>query len=101
MLKHIVMWKLKDFAEGSSKAENALKIKKELEGLMDTILEIKSLEVGINIENSDSAYDIVLYSVFENSTALDIYQKHPDHLRLAEFVSKVREERVVVDYIVE
>ena len=26
MLKHIVMWKLKEFAEGKTKAENALMI---------------------------------------------------------------------------
>ncbi len=28
MIKHIVMWKLKSFAEGASKKENAEKIKK-------------------------------------------------------------------------
>jgi len=33
MVKHVVMWKLKDFAEGAAKKENALKIKASLEGL--------------------------------------------------------------------
>ncbi len=33
MLKHIVMWKLKDLAEGVSKEENTLKVKTRLESL--------------------------------------------------------------------
>ena len=37
MIKHVVMWKLKDFAEGCGKQENALKIKTMLEGLRDKI----------------------------------------------------------------
>ena len=37
MIKHIVMWKLKDFAEGGSKLENAKKIKDMLEALKDKI----------------------------------------------------------------
>jgi len=65
MIKHIVMWKLKDFAAGSNKNENAVKIKTELEMLKSKIPEIKKLEVGININESETAYDIVLYSEFE------------------------------------
>ena len=93
------MWKLKDFAEGASKAENAIRIKEELEGLMENIIEIKAIEVGININPTEAAYDVVLYSEFEDEAALEIYQNHPEHLRLGDFISKVRTERAVVDYI--
>ena len=34
MLKHIVMWKLKEFAEGKTKAENALIMKESLERIV-------------------------------------------------------------------
>lgn len=98
MIKHIVMWKLKEFAEGKDKVENANIIKASLEDLQDKINEIKFIEVGININNSAQAYDIVLYSHFENMEDLNIYQKHPLHVKVADFVGKVREERVVVDY---
>ena len=37
MIKHIVMWKLKEEAEGHSKEENAKLIKNMLEGLKDKI----------------------------------------------------------------
>lgn len=48
MLKHIVMWKLKEFAEGKTKAENALIMKENLERLVGIVPEIISLQVGIN-----------------------------------------------------
>ena len=42
MLKHIVMWKLKEFAEGKTKAENALIMKESLERLVGIVPEIIS-----------------------------------------------------------
>ena len=98
MIKHVVMWKLKDFAEGADKARNAKRLKIELEALKSTIPQIFHLEVGINILASDAAYDVVLFSVFKNERDLDIYQNHPDHRAVAEFVGMVRQSRVVVDY---
>ncbi len=98
MLKHIVMWKLKGFAEGAGKKENALKIKASLEYLPQTIKEIRLIEVGININESPDSYDIVLYSEFDNDIDLNIYQNHPEHLKVGDFIGKVRLERRVVDY---
>ncbi len=100
MVKHIVMWKLKDSAEGGSKIENARKIKEGLEVLKGVIEEIRELEVGINFEKSDMAYDLVLYSAFDNERDLDIYQNHPEHLKVGAFIGKVKDKRIVVDYLV-
>ena len=58
MIKHIVMWKLKESAEGRTKQENAWMIKQELEQLKGTIREIVSLEVGINIDVVDCVHTI-------------------------------------------
>lgn len=98
MIKHIVMWKLKDNAEGKDKLENARIIKEELEALTKDIKEIVNIEVGINIVEDAGAYDLVLYSEFANQDDLNIYQKHPAHVKVAEYIGKVRESRVVVDY---
>ena len=100
MLKHIVMWKLKEFAEGKSKMENAKEIKSRLENLKGKINEIDVIEVGININNSVQSYDVVLYSEFKDEDDLERYQKHPEHVKVGEFIGKVREDRVVADYIV-
>ena len=98
MIKHIVMWRLKDTANDSSKDQNAIMLKKELESLKDKIKEIRHIEVGINVNPSDAAFDVVLYSEFDNLEALHAYQIHPEHKRIVGFVNRIRLDRCVVDY---
>lgn len=98
MIKHVVMWKLKDFAEGADRSRNAKRVKIELDALKKTIPQIWHIEVGINMAEDESAYDMILYIVFKNENDLLSYQKHPDHRAVANFIGKVSERRVVVDY---
>lgn len=98
MIKHIVMWKLKDSAEGKSKSENAKWIKENLEGLIGKIKEIKYMEVGVNINKSDMAFDAVLISQFETLDDLETYRNHPSHVKIAQYIKKVRDGRVVADF---
>ena len=99
MVKHVVMWRLKPQAEGADKAENARRIKAALESLRGRIPGLVSLEVGLNVEPSAAAYDLVLFTVHETQEALAAYQVHPEHARVAELIGKVRSDRVVVDYL--
>ena len=101
MVKHIVLFKLKDHAEGATKAENARLVKQKVEALRGTVAGVVALEVGLNFEPSEAAYDLALYSVFESRAALDAYQVHPAHRVVAEFLGRVRAARVVVDYEIE
>ncbi len=71
-----------------------------LEALKGKIPEIKELEVGMDVNRSEAASDVVLYSVFENKEALEAYQKHPEHVKVVGFVKEVSAERRVVDYTV-
>ena len=98
MIKHIVMWKLKEFAEGNEKLENAKIIKAGLEALKNEISEIKFIEVGININEAEKESDVVLVSEFESMEGLDIYQNNEKHKEVATFIKKVVEKRVAVDY---
>jgi hypothetical protein len=98
MLKHIVMWEFKDFAEGNEKQENMLKAKKLLESLNGKIENMIHLEVVINIINNSIPCDVVLYSEFKDKNALEEYQIHPLHKEVAEFIGKVRSNRTVLDY---
>jgi hypothetical protein len=100
MLKHIIMFKVKDSAEGAGKEENVRRIKSKLEALPGMIEEIKFFEVGINSIENCVAYDLVLCSEFEDKEDLFKYQKHPEHIKVAGFVNKVCENRVVVDYVI-
>ena len=97
MIRHIVMWKLKDFGQTEIKALNAARLKDELYHLKNEIVQIKALKVGINL-NPENEYDVVLESEFDNWEDLDIYQKHPAHLKVVEFVKTVRDLRAAVDY---
>jgi hypothetical protein len=98
MIKHIVMWKIKDFAEGASKQENLLRVKAMLEDMRGKIPGMLALEVGLNFETSDTASDISLYTEFESREALDAYQIHPEHMKVKSFLPLIRLERRVVDY---
>lgn len=98
MLRHIVMFKLKNEAEGATKQENAVKIKTMLDRLPALIPEIKYYEVGINQTDSERAFDICLISHFENWKTLESYRNHPEHIKAVEFILKVNERSAVADY---
>ncbi len=100
MIKHVVMWKLKDVAEGKTKAENAGVMKKLLEDLPSKIPELKKAEVGINIleRDDDAVSDVVLTVECDNQEDLKAYAEHPDHQKVVKFAKKIVIERRVVDY---
>jgi hypothetical protein len=99
MIKHIVMFRFKESAEGKNKSENIQSLKSKLEVLPAKIAEIKFFEVGVNFSDAAVAYDLVLNSEFGSKEALFSYQKNPDHAAVAAFVEKVCRDRVVVDYV--
>jgi hypothetical protein len=98
MVKHIVMYKLKPFAEGADKKANAIQMKKKLENLQSVIPGSFKIEVGINY--NPGGYDVVLYSEFNDHDALETYLLHPDHLRVKEFIHSVMSDRAVADYMI-
>ena len=100
MIKHIVMWKIKDSVDGLTKLECATKAKNLLENLSKVIEEIESIEVGVNTNNSTAAYDLVLVSVFKDEKALQAYQIHPAHLEVGKYIETIKISRTVVDYTV-
>lgn len=98
MVKHIVMWRLKEPTDGSSKEEVARSFKQRLEELPQAIPEIRFYEVGINLKDSERASDVVLYSEFDSLEALTTYSQHPAHLEVVELVREIAAESRVVDY---
>jgi hypothetical protein len=101
MIKHIVMFKLKNNANGNSKKENAVELKKVLEQLNGKIEGLLQLEVGLALAsdaNDDSNADAILYSELEDAKALENYYPHPEHVKVLPFVKTVISERRVIDY---
>lgn len=98
MIKHIVMWKLKDHAEGADKAANARKMKELLDACATLVPGILKLEIAVAQPGLEATYDIVMYSEFSSKSALDAYQSHPQHVALKPFFSAVRDARQCIDY---
>ena len=98
MLKHIVMWKFKDQAEGADKAANLAKAVALLEGCADMVPGTLRLEVATAQPGLEATYDLVLYSEFEGRAALDAYQNHPTHVAVKPFLRAVVSERQCMDY---
>ncbi|MEI8102201.1 MAG: Dabb family protein [Chlorobium sp.] len=98
MVKHIVIWKLKEVAHGNDRQTNANLIKEKLLALRERIPGIVSLELGYDLSRTKSSGDIVLYSEFVDMPALAAYQVHPEHEELKLFIGEATEERHLVDY---
>lgn len=98
MIKHIVMWRLKDGAHGNDKATNALLIKQKLEALGGRIPGLLKIEVGIDYSATDMSDDLVLVSEFASRAALDAYQAHPEHQAVLPFIREAISQRRLVDY---
>jgi hypothetical protein len=98
MVKHIVLWKLKETAHGQPAAENARVIKQKLECLSGQIPGLIRIEVGIDFAGGGDASTLALYSEFTNREALAAYQDHPAHKAVLPFIAEARSERRVVDY---
>jgi len=82
MLKHIVLFKLKELEAGKGKDQNARMLKAEIEALAGKIPQIRKMEVGINAVPSEAAYAVALYSEFSDKNDLESYQKHPEHMKV-------------------
>ena len=62
-------------------------------------MRLKSIEVGLNMNDTPAAFDLVLTSRHDDVAGLQAYAQHPDHLEVLEFIKKVISDRKVVDYI--
>ncbi len=95
MVKHIILWKLKDECN-TNEVKNG--IKNALEGLLGVVPGL--LEIKVQTEClSTSNVDVMLYSVLESEEALKGYAVHPAHVAAADnFVRPFTETRSCIDF---
>ena len=96
MVKHVILWKLKDEIE--DKAAVKAGIKSGLEGLRGAVPGLVDIVVRTEGLASSNA-DVMLDSTFESEDALNGYARHPAHVEVAN--TKVRpftETRLCLDY---
>ena len=87
MVRHVIVWTLKDEYSDSEKKTIKAGIKEGLEGLKDKVPGIIEIKVYTDKLPSSNA-DLILGSSFENEDALKGYSVHPAHVAVAD--EKVR-----------
>ena len=98
MVKHIILWQLKDELSDAEKQTVKAGIKEGLEGLkgqMEGLVEIRVNTDGLASSNAD----VMLDSTFVDEASLKAYAVHPAHVAVAD--GKVRpytKTRMCLDY---
>lgn len=98
MVKHVVLWKLKDELTTAEKQKVKSELKEALENLKKKITEI--IEIKVHIDGlKGSNVDILLETLFENEETLNAYAVHPDHVAVgAGKIKPFMQERICYDY---
>ena len=82
MVKHIIIWTLKEEYSEQEKTDIKRGIKEGLEGLKDKVPGIEDIKVYIDGLASSNA-DLMLDSTFTDEEALKGYAVHPEHVAVA------------------
>lgn len=97
MVRHILLWQLKDELTPAEKRAEAEQCKRDLEALVGVVPGLISLHVEINPMDSSNV-DMMLDSTMTDATAYDGYKVHPAHVAAANHVRSVVKSRVCMDY---
>ncbi|MBR4374103.1 MAG: Dabb family protein [Treponema sp.] len=87
MVKHVILWQLKDELSAEEKENVKKGIKEGLEGLKGKIEGLREIKVNITSLPSSTA-DLMLDSTFDNAECLKNYSTNPAHVEVAN--SRVR-----------
>ena len=98
MVKHVILWQLKDEFSEEEKASIRAGIKEGLEGLAGKIPGLTEIKVQTEMLASSNV-DVMLDSTFKDEVSLKGYAVHPAHVEVAD--TKVRpftKTRACIDY---
>ena len=98
MIRHIVIWNLKDHAEGADKATNLQKAQNLLLSCAQVVPGIRAFEVATATPGMDCTNDLVLHMLLDDAQVLAAYQNHPQHLAIKPFMKAVVNERHCMDF---
>lgn len=91
MVKHVVMWTLKD-------KNRAAALKEGIDAMKGKVPSMVDVESGINYNGSDAAFDLVLISVHRSKEELEAYQDDPVHGEFKKLIGPEALSRHVVDF---
>jgi hypothetical protein len=98
MIRHIVTFKLKEFAGENKKLEAAKQVVNRLDELPLKIDVIRKYEAGIDVRKLAWSFDVVLIMDFDSMADLETYTVHPVHQDFIEFNKDYSIGKVCIDY---
>ena len=98
MIRHIVLFKLKDFSSESERNEALQNVLVTFRSLIGQIPQIRNFRVEPDCVNGPSSYDVMIDSVFDNLEDLKAYQAHPAHQDAVALNKQWSESKVTCDY---
>ena len=98
MVRHVILWKIKEEKTAEEKEQIKVNVKKGLEGLAGQIPGL--VEIKVQAESlASSTADVMLDSTFADEAALKAYAIHPAHLEVADnYVRPFMEVRMCLDF---
>lgn len=92
MIKHIVMYKLKNPAKDKQQlVDTFMSMKGKIEVLKDIVS-------GFDVVGSARSFDVCLVSTFDSLEDLEIYRNHEVHLPIVDYVKGIVEKSHSVDF---
>lgn len=101
ILKHIVMWKFLDNAEGKTKAENMRFAAENLRALVGVAPTLLKLSIGEDVIGSPASFDMALVADFKSVEDMLAYRDFPRHAEISNYIRRVISDRKVVDFFIE
>ena len=101
MVKHIILWRLREDLTAEEKESVKQGIKAGLEGLAGRIPGLLDIRVNVDGRLESSNADVMLDSTFTDEAALRAYAVHPEHVAVADGrVRPYTSLRVCLDYLI-
>lgn len=98
MVKHIILWQLKDGLTAEQKVAVKNGIRESLEALLGVVPGLTAIRVYTEGLASSNA-DVMLDAAFEDEAALKAYAVHPAHVAAADgFVRPYVKQRLCLDF---
>lgn len=99
MIRHIIMWKFVDECEGMNKEQIMNELTERFIQLKKTIPEIKYMSVEKDVIRSERSFDMIYITEFDSLETLEVYRVHPEHVKIAEFIGKIRTAQAITDTV--
>jgi hypothetical protein len=91
------MWKFTDAFDGMNKEELMDLVEEKFRYLKRTIPEIRFMSVERDVLRSERSFDMIYITEFDSLEALEAYRVHPEHVKVAALIGKIRVAQAVTD----